>query len=437
MRVSLKSSRYAAVALSGAIVLASALNTSGPALAGSSGKPLLIRGVVESSELEGVFCITAANCWAVGEQTINHATLNLVLHWTGRHWARVSVPNPGGIRNGDSSELFGIRCTSASNCWTVGHAQKLFHADLDEALHWNGKKWSAVPTPTPAGILSGDNNRLDDVTCTSAARCLAVGTYGTTTSSSTGNSVVALNQALRWNGKVWSLVSTPNPAGTSPNHGNALNSVRCTSATNCWAGGTYGTITAISQSTEHNQILHWNGKKWTKATVPNPEGTNAGSVNDIEGLACTAVTNCWAAGLTGHVSSDPSTTEIFNEIFHWNGKKWRNQVIPQPGGGGAGTDDALNGITCSTARNCWAVGSRSHTTAGTPTLNEALRWNGAKWSSVSTPNPGGTGMGDTSELNSARCTTAANCWAVGFSQASTGQETAERLHWTGKKWFVG
>src|SRR5215472_15076095 len=196
VRVSLKSSRSAAVALSGALILASALNASGPALAASSGKPLLVRGVVESSELDGVFCTTAANCWAVGEQTINHATLNLVLHWTGRHWARVSVPNPGGIRNGDSSELFGIRCTSASNCWAVGHAQKLFHADLDEALHWNGKKWSAVPTPTPAGILSGDNNRLDDVTCTSAARCLAVGTYGTTTSSSTGNSVVALNQAL-------------------------------------------------------------------------------------------------------------------------------------------------------------------------------------------------------------------------------------------------
>jgi len=420
------SSRYAGVALSGVLVLGGAFSANGPAIAASAGQ-------IESSELDGVFCTSAANCWAVGEQTINHATLNLVLHWTGKHWSSVTVPNPGGILNGDVNELLSVRCTSASNCWAVGDTQKLLHADLDEALHWNGKKWSAAPTPTPAGILSGDANRLDDVTCTSAASCWAVGTYGTTPPST----AVGLNQALHWNGKAWSLVSTPNPAGTSPDDGNALNSVRCASATDCWAGGTYGTITAISQLTEHNQMLHWNGKKWAKVTVPNPEGTNSGSVNVIEGLACTAAVNCWAAGLSGHISDDPSTSEIFNEMFHWNGKKWLNQVVPQPGGGAAGTDDALIGITCSAARNCWAVGSRSHTKAGSPTLNEALHWNGAKWSSVSTPNPGGTVMADTNVLNSARCTTAANCWAVGFSQTSTGQQTAERLHWTGKKWFVG
>src|SRR5262249_13811033 len=154
----------------------------------------------------------------------------------------------------------------------------------------------------------------------SARNCWAVGTYGTTTPTSTGNSVVALNQALRWNGKKWSLVSTPNPAGTSPTHGNLLDSVRCASATDCWAGGSYGTMTAIGQFTQHNQMLHWNGKKWAKVTVPNPEGTAAGSVNAVEGLACTSAVNCWAAGLTGHLSGDPSTSEIFNEILHWNGK---------------------------------------------------------------------------------------------------------------------
>jgi hypothetical protein len=89
-------------------------------------------------------------------------------------------------------------------------------------------------------------------------------------------------------------------------------------------------------------------------------------------------------------------------------------------------------------------GGHSETKSGRPRRGaalerqkEALRWNGTKWSSFKTPEPGGTGMGDLSTLNGVRCTTAANCWAVGESQESGGIERQEILHWKGKKWFVG
>lgn len=40
-------------------------------------------------------------------------------------------------------------------------------------------------------------------------------------------------------------------------------------------------------------------------------------------------------------------------------------------------------------------------------------------------------------INAVRCTSAANCWAVGMSAKPQGTEKNEILHWTGKKWFVG
>jgi hypothetical protein len=209
-----------------------------------------------SSQLAGVFCTSAGNCWAVGSYQTPEGQLNQVLHWNGAKWSRVTVPNPAGTGTNVLNELFGVRCAAASDCWAVGDARKNNQADLDQALHWNGKTWSKVATPTPAGTLSSDFNTLFDVVCTSSTRCWAVGNYGTSTSSSE----VILNQLLRWNGTKWSAVTVPNPGGTADGSGNDLASVRCTSATNCLAVGSYGTISPFSAQ---NQALRWNGSKWS------------------------------------------------------------------------------------------------------------------------------------------------------------------------------
>lgn len=149
-----------------------------PGHRGHLGRPELIQGLGPlarqlpagpSSQLFGVFCVSPASCWAVGETSNKGVQLNEVLHWTGRGWFKVAVPNPGGTGAEDSNELFAVRCTSASNCLAVGDTQTGKNAELDQALHWNGRKWRVVPTPTPGGVLPGDVNFLSDVTCTSAA----------------------------------------------------------------------------------------------------------------------------------------------------------------------------------------------------------------------------------------------------------------------------
>ncbi|MGO8956724.1 MAG: hypothetical protein ACLQFR_05040 [Streptosporangiaceae bacterium] len=54
-------------------------------------------------------------------------------------------------------------------------------------------------------------------------------------------------------------MKTPNPAGTTNFDYNFLFSVRCTSTKNCWAVG----IQKVMGANYGNEILHWNGKKWS------------------------------------------------------------------------------------------------------------------------------------------------------------------------------
>ena len=139
-------------------------------------------------------------------------------------------------------------------------------ADLNQALHWNGRKWSLAATPTPGGILSGDVNQLLDVVCTSSASCWAGGDLRKREPSSQ----TFLNEILHWNGKAWSLVHVLNPSGKGFDDVQAIDAIRCTAARNCLAVGTYGNVRALVL---RNEALHWNGTKWSKLATPNPGGT--------------------------------------------------------------------------------------------------------------------------------------------------------------------
>jgi hypothetical protein len=414
------------------LIAASATSGLVPAAAAQAGKPA---AMAKSGQLDGVFCTTAANCWAVGGVFAKGALLNLVLHWTGKKWFKITVPSPGGTAAGERSELTAVRCTAARDCWAVGDSQGSRHVDRNQALHWKGKDWLVVPTPSPGAAY----NALADVACTSGSSCWAVGVDGPVVPAIavTGNAgpdigkFFELNEVLHWNGTKWAVVAAPNPGGTGRNAVNALQSVRCASAADCWAAGfdgAYGNAEVL-----RNQMLHWNGRKWAKVAVPSPAGTKPSQINELFGLSCTSSTNCWTAGSYGSFNSGG---RFRNEVLRWNGRKWFKVSVINPDGTDPGANNALAAINCSSPTDCWAVGNSGGESAK-PTINQALHWNGMHWSQVSTPNPGGTNSGDTSALASVRCTAVANCLAVGVEETGNGPEFGQILHWTGRKWIAG
>ena len=385
----------------------------------------------DSLVLNGVYCTSASNCWAVGNKRVGNATLNQILHWTGSgRWHQVTAPEPGGKAAGDNNNLNAVRCASAAHCWAVGDFQPAGSARLDQVLRWNGKKWSVASAPAPGGTASGDFNELNDVSCTSAASCWSVGYYGLDLTGTTDESVVAFTQALHWNGRRWSLVSTPNPGGHSKNHVNAINAVRCSGAGDCWAAGSYGSGASLIR---RNLMLRWNGARWATVSVPDPGGTATSSINQLRGLTCTARANCWAAGSFGRQLAG-GHQKLRNQLLHWTGKKWVKATPPNPDGTGSQARNDFFAVTCTAASNCWAVGfTGGHNSR--PGLNETVRWNGRKWSAIHAPEPGGTNGDVANILTSIRCTRTASCWAVGAVEMSTGAAD-QILRWNGTKWSI-
>jgi hypothetical protein len=411
-----------ALAVTGGILAATTLWT-GSGLAGASSEPTppppSPAAMISLRYLTGVYCTGRSNCWAVGPRlNAADAIVNQMLHWNGRTWTAVKAPDPAGTKAGATNLLNSVRCTTARNCWAAGYYSS-GHGSRDQMLHWNGRAWSAVRTPAPAGTGTTSSNVLTDVTCSSAASCWATGNFGKAKSST-------LNQVLHWNGAKWSRVRVPNPGGTGQQADSGLLSVRCPTPSRCLAVGS--ATKNPTGGTQLNQALTWTGRSWTKQRVPEP-GTGSLRADSLAGLGCGAPASCFAVGQAGF-----SGDKIFNVVLHWNGRSWSRQYPPQQAGTGNGDENTLAWVTCTSARNCWAVGAAGRGGSTEFKRNQALHWTGKRWVLVHTPNPAFAAK-DTDVLLSVRCTDAANCWAVG-GWNHAGNVHNDILRWNGKKWSV-
>src|SRR5207244_470365 len=101
--------------------------------------------------LYGISAISANDVWAVG----NMDGLTYSLHWDGTKWSVVPTPQIGDKTN----DLFAVKGLSANNVWAVGR----YFTDVDDEtliLHWDGHAWRQVPSPSPLRMLDNFLFRL-------------------------------------------------------------------------------------------------------------------------------------------------------------------------------------------------------------------------------------------------------------------------------------
>lgn len=311
--------------------------------------------------LYDVTCVSASQCWAVGQYNINYGIgsdhYTLIERWDGSSWTVVPSPNLSNYGNA----LYGIACTSASNCWAVGYG---YTPSLIEK--WDGSSWSIVESPNQGTR----DNYLYSVTCTSASNCWAVGAY--IDDNSAFHTLIE-----KRDGNSWTIVSSPNQGVND----NRLYGVTCTSESQCWAVGFAGTQTLIEK---------WDGNLWTIVNSPSP--------GILESVTCTSASQCWAVGL---VSSDI----VHTLIERWDGNSWTVVSSPSP----SITNNYLYDVACTSASDCWAVGYLS---GGSGTLIE--KWNGSVWVVVSSPNRSSSNI-----LEGVTCVSSSQCWAVGWPSDAT------------------
>jgi hypothetical protein len=162
---------------------------------------------MQSQYLLGVTCTSAADCWAVGSRFDTFGVnQTLIEHWDGSLWSVVPSPDSSTIQ---ADTLQGVTCMSASDCWAVGfssESETRFHTLVE---HWDGNSWSVVPSPdanpTSRNILLG-------VKCTSASQCWAAGYQGYTTGGIPEQTLIE-----RWDGVSWSVATSPNSSAEQQN----------------------------------------------------------------------------------------------------------------------------------------------------------------------------------------------------------------------------
>src|SRR5438132_2148819 len=158
--------------------------------------------------------------------------------------------------NANAAQTFNaVACTSASDCWGVGNRYNTnVWRDVTLIEHWNGTAWTIITSPN---AMSEDgfveSSFLDSVTCTSASDCWAAGHYDW--------HIDEQPLVLHWDGASWTVTKTPNTGA-----GALLKSVTCVSTSDCWAVGNYDSKYSVVAGPNQTLTEHWNGVVW--AIVP-------------------------------------------------------------------------------------------------------------------------------------------------------------------------
>lgn len=275
-------------------------------------------GTAQDAYLGGLAAVSGDDVWAVGRAPApppDYPSATLAEHWNGTRWSIVPTPTPapGGFLRAAT--------TSPSGIWAVGGA-----GNQPLVEHLTGGRWSVVPSPAV-----GPYAELDAVSAVPGSRQLwAVGFRA----AADGEQYAF---AERYDGRRWTAVpirSYANPGDTLSD----LAAVIAISPADVWAIGTGLTTTA-----DRPLVEHWDGRSWT--IVPH-QPANASPV------AATLVPGTRTVWIVGSISVGAEDNETFTERID-NGS-WRVVPSANPDQGCEHSDELL-GVSA-TARAVWAVG---------------------------------------------------------------------------------
>ncbi|HYK53141.1 MAG TPA: hypothetical protein VEV38_06395 [Candidatus Eremiobacteraceae bacterium] len=341
----------------------------------------------DQNVLNAVAATSATDAWAVGRTTNpNDGSIQPVaMHWNGKAWSLVSTPSVA------SANLIGVKEITPTDVWAVGLYYDTNNGQLQAfAEHWDGATWTAF-TPPSLGV---GTNVLNAVVANSTSDVWAFGRYVNTS---------GLNSTLaeHWNGSTWSVVTTPNEGSLDT----VFTSGVANGTSNVWAAGAYNCNTGSCQTFAER----WNGLKWKIVATPD-QNLNS---NPLNAMSSNGSKDMWAIG-------DYYTGSTFNTLAeHWNGTAWSIVTSPNMG------LTALLGSAAVNTRDVWAVGFYQNGSIDDP---YSMTWNGSAWSTVLPPTVGTSGA----LLDSAaRIPGTMTLWSVGGSLNSNGSfhdNLVEKFH---------
>jgi hypothetical protein len=249
----------------------------------------LVGPATSETSLTGVAATGASHAWAVGMQACAdpqfcQAYGLVVEQWNGHSWTTMSLPvSLGNARLGLYNPAIGA--SSPTNVWVFTQGGAAY------ADHWNGAKWTASVVP---GAFT--------ISATYVASTRDVWAFGS------GPEINGY--AAEYNGSTW--VSHPPPVDVL--HSNQVSAVN---ANDIWAAGAPGPGLQGSAI----ETAHWTGTKWQVVTLASLHLAKNTSLDPFGvGIYAVASNDVWIAsdllGTNGSV------------LARWNGKTWTRVTLP-------------------------------------------------------------------------------------------------------------
>ena len=335
-------------------------------------------------QLSAVSASGRNDIWAVGHDSISGDVQPraLVLHYGGKGWSRLSVPN---IR-----WLVDVAAVAPGDVWAVGRAGR--------ALHLSEGGWNVVRLPHVAGaqLKSVAGSGSDDVWIVGSRRG---NHYG-------GDSIGNNTLTYHFDGATWTVVDSPNYDYRS----NDVSDVLAVSSTDAWAIAASGTV---------KYALHWDGSSWHRIDFP----AFARRGTTLAGLGMVHGSQVWVVGASRGIGFGKPL------YLRWRGVAWQSFPGP-PASGSLGTPSTLGGVS---DNDIWAVGNPNQSDSS------IHHYDGKRWHYANHVSDAGVPFYQLAFTDLA-VIAKDDAWIVGYAPGT--KPTSDRfspqdaviVHWDGRTW---
>ena len=375
------------------------------------------------AEVLSLSCSSAGNCSAGGryDDASGH-TQAFVVNETRGAWAKAEeVPGTASLNAGGDAFVYPLSCSPAGNCSAGGYyTDASGHTQAFVVNETSGTWGKAEEVPGTAALNVGGAAEVNSLSCSSRSNCSAGGDY--TDASGHYQAFVVSETSGAW-GKAEEV-----PGTASLNAGGAayVSALSCSSRSNCSASGSY------EDASDHIQafVVNETSGTWRKAEeVPGTASLNAGGNAEVSSLSCSPAGNCSAGGRYDDASGHTQAFVVNETSGAWA----KAEEVPGTASLNAGGDAFVYSLSCSPAGNCSAGGY--YTDASGHTQAFVVNETSGTWGKAEeVPGTASLNAGGDAEVNSLSCSPAGNCSAGGSYEDASGHYQAFVVNETSDTW---
>ena len=365
-----------------------------------------------NAKINSVSCPAPGDCSAGGYYTdasSGHQQA-LVVTETGGTWGTAKeVPGSAALNaGGPGAVILSVSCAAPGDCSAGGYYSDAAGHEQAFVVTQTGGTWgTAKEVPGIGALNAGGAARVDSVSCGAAGDCSAGGQYASKTVDG-----IATVQAFVANetGGTWGKAEeVPGTAALNGGGFATVNSVSCASAGNCSAGGSYTTTAPVTQAF----VVDETSGTWGKArVVPGSAALNKRGLAQINSVSCSSAGNCSAGGFYLDASFD---TQAF--VVSESGGTWGSaEEIPGSAALDRQAPGAMaDSVSCGAPGDCSASGSYTDA-SGAQQAFVADQSAGTWGSAEEVPGTAALNGGGQAAAQSVSCAPGGLCNAVGQYQ---------------------